>query len=239
MAVAEAGLLITGLRVRFGASEILRGLSLCVPKGEVACLLGNNGCGKSTALNTVSGFVRPDGGSIRLGEDELAGCPPHRAFRQGVAQVSQRRDLFPDMTVEQNLRLGAALRGRRGARAAQARVLALFPRLGERRTQQVRTMSGGEQQMVAIGRALMSGPRLLLLDEPSGGLAPQVLHEIAAALIRLKAEGLTMLMVEQNIGLASAVSDRYFIVRDGVVADTGSLAPGQTDETELARRIYL
>ena len=176
---------------------------------------------------------------MRLDGVDLAGLPPHRTFRHGVCQVSQGRDLFPDMSVEENLRLGAALRGGAGLGAALARVMALFPRLAERRTQKARTMSGGEQQMVAIGRALMSGPSLLLLDEPSGGLAPLVLDEIAAALVRLKRDGLTMLMVEQNIGLASAVSDRFFILRDGTVAETGTMEPGMAGQENLARRIYL
>lgn len=233
------GLRIEGLRVRYGVSEILRGLTLEVRAGEVACLLGNNGCGKSTALNSISGFVRAYAGSVRLGGVELAGCAPHETFRAGVCQVSQRRDLFPDMSVEENLRLGAALRGRAGAGAALERVMGLFPRLAERRRQKARTMSGGEQQMVAIGRALMSSPRLLLLDEPSGGLAPLVLDEIVGALLRLKGEGLTMLMVEQNIGLASALSDQFFILRDGVVAETGAMRAGEVDEVGLARQIYL
>ncbi len=239
LAGTETGLRVAGLRVRYGASEILRGLDLKVQPGEVVCLLGNNGCGKSTALNTVSGFVQPSAGSIRLDGTELAGRPPHIAFRHGVSQVSQRRDLFPDMSVEENLRLGAAIRGRAGVAAAFDRVLSLFPRLAERRRQRVRSMSGGEQQMVAIGRAMMSSPRLLLPDEPSGGLAPQVLDEIAAVLGGLRAEGLTMLMVEQNIGLASAVSDRFYILRDGQVADTGTIGTDARDEAELARRIYL
>jgi branched-chain amino acid transport system ATP-binding protein len=235
----RGGLVIEGLRVRYGATDILRGLGLQVQPGEVACLLGNNGCGKSTALNTISGFVRPYAGSVLLDGTELAGCAPHQTFRNGVCQVSQRRDLFPDMSVEDNLRLGAALRGRRGEEAALQRVMTLFPRLAERRRQKARTMSGGEQQMVAIGRALMSSPRLLLLDEPSGGLAPQVLDEIAQALRQLKREGLTMLMVEQNIGLASAVSDRFYIIRDGIVGDTGAMRQGKADQAELAKRIYL
>lgn len=238
-AKTPGGLRIEGLRVRYGPTEILRGLALDVQPGEVACLLGNNGCGKSTALNAVSGFVRPYAGSILLDGIDLAGFAPHQTFRNGICQVSQRRDLFPDMSVEDNLRLGAARRRGNGGTAALHRVMTLFPRLAERRRQKARTMSGGEQQMVAIGRALMSGPRLLLLDEPSGGLAPQVLDEIAHALRQLKEEGLTMLMVEQNIGLASAVSDRFYIIRDGVVGDTGPIRSGIADQAELARRIYL
>ncbi len=232
------GLAVSDLRVRYGASEILQGLDFHVHPGEVVCLLGNNGCGKSTALNAVSGFVRPYAGSIRFDGSELSGQPPHIAFRHGVAQVSQRRDLFPDMTVEENLRLGAAIR-KSATAASLDRVFTLFPRLAERRRQKARTMSGGEQQMVAIGRALMSNPKLLLLDEPSGGLAPRVLDEIAQALSRLKAEHVTMLMVEQNIGLAGAVAERFYILRHGKAAETGTLQADGRQEAELVRRIYL
>jgi branched-chain amino acid transport system ATP-binding protein len=186
-------------------------------------------------LNTVSGFVRPRRGSIRLDGQELAGLPPHRIFRRGVVQVSQARDLFPEMSVEENLRLGAWARGGHVEGLLQP-VYASFPRLAERRTQMVRLMSGGEQQMVAIGRALASQPRVLLLDEPSGGLAPAFVSEIASIMAALKRQGVTMLMVEQNLRLALAVADRILVLRDGMVVQQESA--GATEE-QIARQIYL
>src|SRR5579884_3369640 len=216
-AMPEALLTVAGVEAGYPGKQILFGIDFTVMAGEVVALLGANGSGKSTALNTLSGFVRPWSGSIRLGAQELAGSPPHAIFRHGVVQVSQARDLFGDMTVEDNLRLGAWVR--RGPLAALLdEIYAAFPRLAERRRQPVRLMSGGEQQMVAIGRALMSQPKLLLLDEPSGGLAPVFVSEIAAIMAALKQRGITMVIIEQNIKLALAVADRLLILRDGRIA---------------------
>jgi branched-chain amino acid transport system ATP-binding protein len=184
---------------------------------------------------TLSGFVRPRRGSIRLEGRELTGLPPHRVFRRGVVQVSQARDLFPEMSVEENLRLGAWTRGGDVSRLLQS-VYASFPRLAERRTQMVQLMSGGEQQMVAIGRALMSQPRLLLLDEPSGGLAPAFVSEIASIVTSLKHQQVTMVMVEQNLRLALAVADRIVVLRDGVVVEQQGAG---ADEEQIVRQIYL
>jgi branched-chain amino acid transport system ATP-binding protein len=173
-----------------------------------------------------------------LGKIELAGQPPHRIFRHGVVQVSQARDLFPEMSVEENLRLGTWIR--RGATTEMLEtVYRSFPRLAERRTQSVRLMSGGEQQMVAIGRALMSQPKLLLLDEPSGGLAPAFVSEIAAIVAALKRQGVTLVMVEQNIRLALSVADRILVLRDGLVAEHHDVHNGTIDEEQIVRQIYL
>jgi len=169
----DALLTASGVQAGYRTKQILFGLDFEIAQGEVVALLGANGSGKSTALNTVSGFVRPSAGSIRFDGQEIAGLPPHKIFKRGIIQVSQARDLFPDMTVEDNLKLGAWVRGS-AADADLDAVCASFPRLAERRRQAVGLMSGGEQQMVAIGRALMGQPKLLLLDEPSGGLAPAV-----------------------------------------------------------------
>src|SRR5262249_44715731 len=196
----EPLLRVAGLVAGYGRVPVLQGVDFHVEAGEVVTLLGANGSGKSTALNTISGFLAPLAGRIELDGRAVGGWPPHRVFRLGIVQVSQGRDLFPDMSVEDNLGLGAAVRGD-GAAALPA-VYDVVPRLAERRHQRVRTMSGGEQQMVALGRALMSRPRLLLLDEPSGGLAPRFVEEIAAVIRRLKETGTTMLVVEQNIRLA-------------------------------------
>ncbi len=237
----EALLAARGIAAGYPGKQILFGVDLEVREGEVVALLGANGSGKSTLLNTISGFVRPSGGSVRLAGIELAGAPPHRIFRHGIVQVSQARDLFPEMTVEENLRLGAVVR--KGPREAlEAEVLARFPRLAEKRHRPVALLSGGEQQMVAIGRALMARPRLMLLDEPSGGLAPRLVHEIAAIMKALKARGTTMVIVEQNITLALAVADRFLILRDGRVVerhDVGPTAGSAAPVEEIVRAIYL
>jgi len=230
-------LAVEGLVAGYGHIQILRGVDLAVRRGEVVAMLGANGSGKSTALNAISGFIRPTAGRISFLGEEIAGQPPHRTFRLGVVQVSQARDLFPDMSVEDNLQLGAAIRG--DARGGLARAYDLFPRLAERRRQSVRSMSGGEQQMVAIGRALMGNPTLLLLDEPSGGLAPVFVTEIGRVVQRLKDEGATVLMVEQNVRLALAVADRFVALRDGQVLAQGPVADLRGNYEDLARRIYL
>ena len=237
MATEGALLAVDGLVAGYGQIRILRGVDLVVRRGEVVALLGANGSGKSTALNTISGFIRPMAGRIRLDGQDIGGQPPHRTFKRGVVQVSQGRDLFPDMTVEDNLQLGAAIRG--DAHAGLAKAYELFPRLAARRRQSVRSMSGGEQQMVAIGRALMGDPTLLLLDEPSGGLAPVFVTEIGRVVQGLKAEGTTVLMVEQNVRLALAVADRFVALRDGQVLAHGPVADLRGNYEDLARRIYL
>jgi branched-chain amino acid transport system ATP-binding protein len=224
-----------GVEAGYASRQVLFGVDLDVGAGEVVALLGANGSGKSTLLNVISGFVRPRRGSIRLDGGELAGLPPHRIFRSGIVQVSQARDLFPDMSVEENLRLGAWTKRGDAARLLQG-VYASFPRLFERRGQMVRLMSGGEQQMVAIGRALMSEPRILLLDEPSGGLAPAFVSEIAGIVAGLKRQRVTMVMVEQNLRLALSVADRILVLRDGAVAEQRS---ANTDEEAIVRQIYL
>jgi branched-chain amino acid transport system ATP-binding protein len=229
-------LVASGIEAGYANRQILRGVDLDVGAGDVVALLGANGSGKSTLLNVLSGFVRPWRGSIRLAQTELTGLRPHRIFRHGIVQVSQGRDLFPEMSVEENLRLGAWVR--RGAVTLDS-VYRSFPRLAERRAQPVRLMSGGEQQMVAIGRALMSEPRLLLLDEPSGGLAPAFVSEIAAIVAALKRERVTMVMVEQNIRLALSVADRILVLRDGLVIEHQDLRGAKVDEEQIVRQIYL
>jgi branched-chain amino acid transport system ATP-binding protein len=234
----EPLLAATGLEAGYPGKQILFGVDLAVEPGEVVALLGANGSGKSTALNTLSGFVRPWAGSIRFEGHEIAGEKPHRIFRRGVIQVSQARDLFGDMSVEDNLRLGAVVRG--GAKAALLDdVYERFPRLAERKGQPVRLMSGGEQQMVAIGRALMGQPKLLLLDEPSGGLAPAFVNEIGQIMLGLKANGITMVIIEQNLKLAMAVADRFLILRDGRVSERHDLRAGAIAEEAIVRSIYL
>ncbi len=234
---AETLLDVRGLVAGYGRVEILRGVDFGVRRGEVVALLGANGSGKSTALNTISGFLKPLRGRVVLDGEEIGGRPPHWVFRRGVVQVSQSRDLFPDMSVEDNLELGAAIRG--DGRGGLAAVYDFFPRLGERRGQRVRTMSGGEQQMVALGRALMSRPKILLLDEPSGGLAPAFVDEIGEIIARLREAGTTMLIVEQNVKLAFRVADRFVVLRDGRVVEAGDVHALERAYDEIVRRIYL
>lgn len=234
---AEPLLRITDLVAGYGDSLVLRGVSLHIDASEIVTLLGANGSGKSTILNTISGFVRPRQGAIEFDRQALAGLPPHKAFLRGVVQVSQSRDLFGDFTVEENLNLGCIVRGEQAM--GLARVYDYFPRLAERRAQRASTMSGGEQQMVAIGRALMSQPRLLLLDEPSGGLSPQFVAEIGAIAKRMRTDGMTILLVEQNLRLALDISDRYLILRDGKVVDGGQAGDLQGSHDDIVRTIYL
>ena len=239
MASSESLLSVEGLHVSYGAKQVLRGIDYNVSEREVVAVLGANGSGKSTSLNTISGFVAPNAGRVVFDGTDITGLPGHRIFRLGVIQVSQSRDLFPFLTVEHNLRLGGVIRNRRGIEARLEQVFHYFPRLRERRTQQARTLSGGEQQMVALGRAVMANPRLLLLDEPSGGLAPQFINEIGTIIQALKDDGATILMVEQNLALAFKVADRFIILRDGTVSDGGFVRTLEGNYDDIVRTIYL
>ena len=230
---------VEDLHVSYGAKQVLRGIDYQVREREVVAVLGANGSGKSTSLNTISGFVAPSAGRIVFDGSDITGLAGHRIYRHGVVQVSQSRDLFPFLTVEHNLRLGGVIRNRRGIEARLAQVFEYFPRLEERRTQQARTLSGGEQQMVALGRAVMANPRLLLLDEPSGGLAPQFINEIGTIIQALKEDGATILMVEQNLALAFKVADRFIILRDGTVSDGGFVRTLEGNYDDIVRTIYL
>ena len=239
MATHEALLSVDGLHVSYGTKEVLHGIDYSISEGEVVAVLGANGSGKSTSLNTISGFVAPSAGRIFFDGADITGHPAHKIYRRGVIQVSQARDLFPGLTVEHNLRLGATIRNRDREEEYLERVFNYFPRLSQRRGQLARTLSGGEQQMVAIGRAVMAKPRLLLLDEPSGGLAPQFINEIGTIIQALKDDGATMLMVEQNLALAFKVADRFIILRDGVVSDGGFVKSLEGNHDEIVRTIYL
>jgi branched-chain amino acid transport system ATP-binding protein len=239
LATHEALLSVDGLHVSYGTKEVLHGIDYSISEGEVVAVLGANGSGKSTSLNTISGFVAPSAGRIFFDGADITGHPAHKIYRHGVIQVSQARDLFPGLTVEHNLRLGATIRNRDREEEYLERVFNYFPRLSQRRGQLARTLSGGEQQMVAIGRAVMAKPRLLLLDEPSGGLAPQFINEIGTIIQARKDDGATMLMVEQNLALAFKVADRFIILRDGVVSDGGFVKSLKGNHDEIVRTIYL
>lgn len=217
---------INDLHVRYGAVHAVRGISLHVAEGELVTLLGANGAGKSSSLLCISGAVRAAGGTIRLGGEDVTSANPEAMLRKGVATVPETRDVFPDLTVDQNLTLGAYIhrRDRVGMRRDRERMFDMFPRLSERAEQPGGTLSGGEQQMLVVARALMSRPKVLLLDEPSLGLAPAIVDQIFEMIAQLKSEKLTMILVEQNARKALQVADRAYVLRLGEVATSGAAA---------------
>jgi branched-chain amino acid transport system ATP-binding protein len=213
---------VSGLVVAYGATEALRGIDLMVAEGETVCLLGANGAGKTTTLRALSGQVRPRAGRILLGGADITGMRPHRIAARGLIQVPEGRQVFAALTVAENLAVGAwTLRDSAEVARRRERVLSRFPRLRERLRQPAGSLSGGEQQMLAIGRALMAAPRLLLLDEPSMGLAPRIVEEIFAVIAELKAEGVTLLLVEQNASAALEVADRAYVLETGRITLSG------------------
>ena len=212
---------VHGLSHAYGRHKALDGVSIRLHAGEAIAILGANGAGKTTLLNAIAGLVRPVSGSIRFEGCELVGLSPHRIVELGIAAVPENRRLFEPMSVIDNLNLGAYVgRARAGAATALDRVFELFPRLAERRRQAVRTMSGGERQMVAIGRALMTQPKLLLLDEPSLGLSPRLAGELFAVLARI-ADEVSVLMVEQNARRALATVNRAYLLALGRIVGEG------------------
>jgi branched-chain amino acid transport system ATP-binding protein len=213
------------LKVWYGPTEVLRDVSFAVPAGKVVALLGGNGSGKTTLLNSLSGLIRPRAGRIAVAGSETAGLSPDRMVRLGLAQVPQGREVFATMTVEDNLELGASTRrDRDGIAADKAEMLALFPALAEQRRKRAGALSGGEQQQVALARALMSRPRLLLMDEPSAGLAPVVVDRMVETIKTLHARGLTILLVEQNVGVAAAVAESAHVLQNGAIVHSGPAA---------------
>ena len=213
---------IEDLRVSYGPTEVLRGVSLSVPEAEIVALLGGNGSGKSTTLNTVSGVLRPQGGKIVFAGSRIDGLATDRVVKAGIVQVPQGREVFAGLSVHENLELGGVIRhDAPGVRADLEQVYTRFPRLRERRNQRAGTLSGGEQQMLAIARALMARPRMMLMDEPSAGLSPVMVQEISRIIEELHRDGMTMLLVEQNVGVALSLASIAHILRDGVIALTG------------------
>ena len=226
---------VVGLRVSYGAIAAIKGVDLSVGTGEVVALLGANGAGKSTMLRTISGLIRPRAGRITLGSQAIHRLPPARIVRLGIAHCPEGRRVFGSLSVGENLRLGAAARAERsGVAEDRDRIYTMFPVLRERMHQSAGTLSGGEQQMLALGRALMARPRVLLLDEPSLGLAPLLVQQIFRTLSELKAAGVTMLLVEQNIKLALDLSDRAYVLRTGEVSLAGSVAELKADYEKVA-----
>jgi len=207
---------IRDLRVAYGAIEALHGISLEVGEGEIVALIGSNGAGKSTLLNTISGLMRPTDGTILYQGKPLDKTPPYEIVSMGVCQVPEGRRIFASMTVLENLELGAYLaQNRANFQENLARTYALFPRLKEREKQEAGTLSGGEQQMLAIGRALMGNPKLLLLDEPSLGLAPRLVEEVYEVIVEIQRMGTPILVVEQNAFQALSVADRGYVIETG------------------------
>jgi ABC-type branched-subunit amino acid transport system ATPase component len=225
---------VHGLSHAYGRHLALDEVSIRLRAGEAVAILGANGAGKTTLLNCIAGLVRPDAGSIRFEGRELVGLSPHQIVELGIATVPENRRLFEPMSVIENLNLGAYVdRARARAPATLDRIFTLFPRLAERRRQTVRTMSGGERQMVAMARALMAQPRLLLLDEPSLGLSPRVAGELFAALAQI-ADEVSLLMVEQNARRALALADRAYLLALGRIVGEGDAA-GLASDSAVAR----
>jgi branched-chain amino acid transport system ATP-binding protein len=226
------------LHVAYGAIKAVRGISFSVEPGRIVTLIGANGAGKSTTLRAISGLLRPARGSIDFDGKPIAGCRAHDIVRRGLVQAPEGRGIFGNLTVEENLNLGGYLRRDHSRlRADRARALELFPRLGERLKQRAGTLSGGEQQMLAIARALVAGPRLLLLDEPSLGLAPQIMQTIFHVIREINEQGTTILLVEQNAHMALSVAHDAYVLETGEIVMQGPAKElAQSDEV---RKAYL
>jgi len=219
--VSGPALAVHGLHAYYGESHILQGIDLEVAPGEAVSLIGRNGAGKTTTIATIAGFVRPRGGSVTISGADLTGAPPHEIARAGVALVPQGRRIFGDLSVGENIAVAAR---RSPGGWDERRVLELFPVLARRRTVRGDELSGGEQQMLAIARALVRNPTLLLLDEPSEGLAPKLVEQVGGILATLRATGLALLLVEQNLGLATRVGQRVLVMNKGTIVFAGTPA---------------
>jgi len=212
---------VRGLEVRYGGIRAVKGIDLEIGAGEMVCLIGANGAGKSSTLRAISGLVPTAPGAVRFGGSDLAGAPAFRRARAGLVMVPEGRGVFAQLTVEENLAMGSYLRADREIGSDRARVFGLFPQLQERRDQTAGTLSGGEQQMLAIGRALMSRPKLLALDEPSMGLAPIVAQKIFEVIRDINRAGVTVLLVEQNARAALALAARAYVMESGTITLSG------------------
>jgi branched-chain amino acid transport system ATP-binding protein len=228
---------VAGLRVRFGKVVVLDGVDFRVDEGEIVALLGTNGAGKSTLLRTISGLWRPFAGTVTYGAESIAGLAPHRIVRRGLVQMPGGRATFPGLSVEENLRVGAACVAKDGRQQRVDEVLALFPWLEERRSQLAGTLSGGQQQMLALGRALIARPRLIMIDELSLGLAPTIVAELLTVIAGLREQGTSIVVVEQHVDLALSVADRAYFLERGQVRFEGPAADlhGRTD---LLRAVF-
>jgi branched-chain amino acid transport system ATP-binding protein len=234
--MAETVLKVEELHAGYGQAEVLFGVTLALRRGEVAALMGRNGAGKSTTLKAIMGLLPPRKGRVRFMGQEIAGLPPFRIARMGLGYVPEERRIFTDLTVFENLEVG-----RRAARGHAAwtpeRLFAVFPNLAEMRNRRAAAMSGGEQQMLTIARTLMGNPDAVLLDEPSEGLAPVIVEQMAEAVLRMKAEGIAVLLSEQNLDFAAAVSDRAYVIEKGAIRYQGTMQALESDER--IREAYL
>ena len=228
---------VEGLETAYGVSQVLFGVSLDIAEGEVVTLLGRNGMGKTTTVLSLMGIVRPKGGSIRMGDQPLAGLPSYRIAKAGLGLVPEGRQVFPNLTVRENLVATAANRSAHGAPWTLERVFRLFPSLQERQRHFGNQLSGGEQQMLAVGRALMTNPKLLILDEATEGLAPLVRADIYRSIEQLKAEGLSILIIDKDVRALTRVADRHYVLEKGRVVWSGSSA--QLRENRDVQHRYL
>ena len=236
--MAEPMLKIDNIDVYYGAIHALKGISLEVKEGEIVTLIGANGAGKSTTLRTISGLLKPKTGSITFLGQDIAGVRAHEIVKKGISQVPEGRRVFAEMTVMENLDLGAFVRkDKAGIQQDLKHVFELFPRLDERKNQSAGTLSGGEQQMLAMGRALMSRPKLLLLDEPSMGLAPLLIKEIFNIIVDINKSGTTVLLVEQNANMALSIANRAYVLETGRITLSGSAK--ELAASEDVRKAYL
>ena len=229
---------IKDIDVYYGAIHAIKGISLHVNEGEIVTLIGANGAGKSTTLRTISGLLAPKNGDIEFAGESIAGHKAHEIVKLGISQVPEGRRIFTEMTVLENLELGAFIRkDKDGIAADMKHVFELFPRLEERKSQEAGTLSGGEQQMLAMGRALMAKPRLLLLDEPSMGLAPLLIKEIFSIIEHINKEGTTVLLVEQNANMALSIANRAYVLETGRITLSGDAK--ELAASEDVRKAYL
>jgi branched-chain amino acid transport system ATP-binding protein len=226
---------VEGLQTNYGNIRALRDISFQVEEGTVVTLIGANGAGKSTTLNTLSGLIRPQNGRIRFAGSDITGWRPHRITAAGLVQVPEGRQIVATMSVQENLQMGGYVRGRWPSQLADIdTIFKRFPRLDERRNQKAGSLSGGEQQMLAVGRALMAQPRLLMLDEPSMGLAPMLVNEVFDLIREIREQGTTILLVEQNARKALQVADYAYVLERGIIVQHGAAAKLQADERILA-----
>lgn len=229
---------VDNIDVYYGAIHAIKGISIEVPKGEIVTLVGSNGAGKSTTLRTISGLMKPKNGTILFEDKNIVGVPAHKIVGMGLCQVPEGRHVFANMSVMENLELGAYLRNDKDGIARDLEdVFKKFPRLLERKDQISGTLSGGEQQMLAMGRALMSRPRLLLLDEPSMGLAPLLVKEIFNIIKEINESGTTVLLVEQNANMALSIADKAYVLETGRIALAGTAQ--ELARSEAVRKAYL
>ena len=235
--MASEALTIREVDAYYGDSHVLHGVSFALQPGRLLGLLGRNGAGKTTCMSTIMGFLKPRRGSITLFGEEVAGLAPETIARKGICLVPQGRRVFRSLTVRENLAVAAQTRNQSDKPWTIERVFDLFPRLRERHGQYAGSLSGGEQQMLAIGRGLMGNPRVLLMDEPSEGLAPQIVAEVGRTIAQLKAEGLSIVLVEQNIKLTLDLADDVVIVNTGAVAFTGTAAETKANTAVISQHL--